>query len=144
MEKAKFCVCRAGILVPGHTESDIEKQVFKLAAADYGTRKHWHQRLPRIGTNSVHPIYDKVPDETLKEDDIVFIDLGPVFGDIEADFARTYVLGMATSLLKCKVLLDPCLCCSLAMMCSFPVRFLTKCGCQTSAPNCQCASQSCR
>ena len=41
----------------------------------------------------MHPIYDHVPDMVLKEDDIVFVDLGPVFGDIEADFARTYVLG---------------------------------------------------
>lgn len=83
----------AGILMPGHTETDIDKQVFDLAAAEYGTRKHWHQRLPRIGQNTIHPIYNKVPDLVLKEDDIAFVDLGPVFGDMEADFARTYVLG---------------------------------------------------
>lgn len=80
-------------MTPGHTESDIDKKVFELAAADYGTRKHWHQRLPRIGSNTVHPIYDKVPDLALQEDDIAFVDLGPVFGDMEADFGRTYVLG---------------------------------------------------
>lgn len=94
---ASICVCSTGLLAPGRTETDIDKQVFNLAAADYGTRKHWHQRLPRIGKNTVHPIFDKVPDVELKEDDIVFMDLGPVFGDIEADFARTYVLGTATS-----------------------------------------------
>ena len=82
-----------GILAPGTTETDIDKQVFKLTASQYGTRKHWHQRLPRIGQNTIHPIYDKVPDLVLKDDDIVYVDLGPVFGDIEADFARTYVLG---------------------------------------------------
>ena len=79
--------------MPGTTESDIDKQVFQLTASKYGTRKHWHQRLPRIGTNTIHPIYEHVPDVVLKEDDIVYVDLGPVFGDIEADFARTYVLG---------------------------------------------------
>ncbi|KAL0022533.1 hypothetical protein WJX79_009701 [Trebouxia sp. C0005] len=82
-----------GILVPGCTETDIDKQLFDLAAADFGTRKHWHQRLPRVGQNTIHPIYDKVADRALQEDDIVYVDLGPVFGDMEADFGRTYVLG---------------------------------------------------
>lgn len=81
---------------PGCTESDIDKRVFALAASDYGTRKHWHQRLPRVGQNTIHPIYEKVPDVALKEDDIAYLDLGPVFGDMEADFARTYVLGKLT------------------------------------------------
>lgn len=82
-----------GILAPGCTETDIDKQVFDLAAAHFGTRKHWHQRLPRVGQNTIHPIYDKVADVALQEDDIVYVDLGPVFGDMEADFGRTYVLG---------------------------------------------------
>ena len=86
-----------GILAPGHTETHIDNEVFNLAASEYGTQKHWHQRLPRIGQNTVHPIYDKVPDLVLKEDDIAFVDLGPVFGDMEADFARTYVLGKGHS-----------------------------------------------
>ncbi len=80
-------------MAPGCTETDIDKQVFDLAAADFGTRKHWHQRLPRVGQNTIHPIYDKVADVALQEDDIVYVDLGPVFGDMEADFGRTYVLG---------------------------------------------------
>ena len=67
--------------------------MYDLAAADFGTRKHWHQRLPRVGQNTIHPIYDKVADIALQEDDIVYVDLGPVFGDMEADFGRTYVLG---------------------------------------------------
>ena len=33
--------------------------------------------------NTIHPIYRHVPDVVLKEDDIVYVDLGPVFGDIE-------------------------------------------------------------
>lgn len=85
--------CFEGILAPGTTETDIDKQIFHLTASKYGTRKHWHQRLPRIGMNTVNPIYEHVPDAVLKADDIVYVDLGPVFGGIEADFARTYVLG---------------------------------------------------
>ena len=85
--------CFAGFLAPGRTESEVDKLVFDTALADYGTRKHWHQRLPRHGRNTVHPIYKNVPDVALNSDDIAFVDLGPVFGDMEADFARTYVLG---------------------------------------------------
>ncbi len=33
------------------------------------------------------------PDLTLGEDDIVFLDFGPVFEEWEADFGRTYVVG---------------------------------------------------
>jgi Xaa-Pro dipeptidase len=33
------------------------------------------------------------PDRTVEEDDIVSLDLAPVFGDLEADFGRSYVLG---------------------------------------------------
>ncbi|KAK9788576.1 hypothetical protein WJX73_007284 [Symbiochloris irregularis] len=82
-----------GFLAPGRTEEEVEKQVFQLAAVDYGTRQHWHKRLPRFGDNTVHPIYVDRPDVQLKEDDICFLDLGPVFEHVEADFARTYVLG---------------------------------------------------
>jgi Xaa-Pro aminopeptidase len=33
------------------------------------------------------------PDRTIEEDDIVSLDLGVVFGELEADFGRSYVLG---------------------------------------------------
>jgi Xaa-Pro aminopeptidase len=33
------------------------------------------------------------PDRTIEDDDIVSLDLGPVFGALEADFGRSYVLG---------------------------------------------------
>ncbi|KAK9795878.1 hypothetical protein WJX73_005071 [Symbiochloris irregularis] len=82
-----------GLLTPGRSEKEVDKQVFQLAAADYGTRQHWHKRTPRFGENTVHPIFVDTPDAQLKEDDICFLDLGPVFKRIEADFGRTYVLG---------------------------------------------------
>lgn len=69
----------AGILAPGRTESQVEKDVFKLAETDYGTRQHWHQRLPRHGENTQYPIFEERPDVPLQEGDICFLDLGPVF-----------------------------------------------------------------
>ena len=53
---------------------------------------------------TIHPIYRHVPDVVLNEDDIVYVDLGPVFGDIEAHFARMYMLGKP----HCRFQLYPC------------------------------------
>lgn len=86
------CLC-ADFLQPGESEEDINKEIFELTAARFGTRKHWHKRLVRTGENTIHPIFVDTPDRELQDDDIAFIDLGPVFGNLEADFARTYVIG---------------------------------------------------
>lgn len=83
----------ADFLQPGENEEDINSKIFELTAARFGTRKHWHKRLVRTGENTIHPIFVDTPDRILQEDDIAFIDLGPVFGNLEADFARTYVIG---------------------------------------------------
>jgi Xaa-Pro dipeptidase len=84
-------------LKAGERENDINDKIFELAAASFGTRKHWHKRLVRTGSNTIHPIHVDTPDRVLQEDDIGFIDLGPVFGKLEADFARTYVIGEEAS-----------------------------------------------
>lgn len=87
-----YCLC-ADLLKPGERELDINNKIFELTASRFGTRKHWHKRLVRTGENTIHPIFVDTPDRVLLEDDIAFIDLGPVFGSLEADFARTYVIG---------------------------------------------------
>jgi hypothetical protein len=99
--KNQCCCCCADLLTPGSTESEINEEIFELCAAEFGTRKHWHKRLVRVGANTIHPIYVDTPDLTLQADDIAFIDLGPVFEDIEADFARTYVIGMPLIFCTC-------------------------------------------
>jgi len=82
-----------GIAAAGKTEKQVDKEVFELGASEFGTRRHWHERIIRSGENAMHPLYIKRPDATLREDDIYFVDLGPVFYKIEADFGRTYVIG---------------------------------------------------
>jgi len=84
----------AGIAAAGKTEKQVDKEVFELGASEFGTRRHWHERIIRSGENAMHPLYIKRPDATLREDDIYFVDLGPVFYKIEADFGRTYVIGV--------------------------------------------------
>jgi Xaa-Pro dipeptidase len=47
----------------------------------------------RAGRNTLAPYDENPPDLTVSEDDIVFLDFGPVFEEWEADFGRTYVVG---------------------------------------------------
>jgi Xaa-Pro aminopeptidase len=41
----------------------------------------------------LQPFKERPPDRVVADDDIVFLDLGPIFQEWEADFGRTFVLG---------------------------------------------------
>lgn len=89
-----FSEIQARALVrPGVTESEINADVYALAAQMYGVTRHWHKRIVRTGRNTLAPYDENPPDLTVADDDIVFLDLGPVFEEWEADFGRTYVVG---------------------------------------------------
>lgn len=83
----------AGIVAAGRTELDIERDIFAIAARDFGVTAHWHDRVVRAGINTVCVAGEVAPDRTVDANDIVFLDLGPVFGDWEADVGRSYALG---------------------------------------------------
>ena len=82
-----------GLITNGHTESEISEAIRELAAREFGVEAHWHKRLVRSGPNTRLPFRANPPDRMVERDDIVSIDLGPVFGAYEADFGRTFVLG---------------------------------------------------
>lgn len=81
------------LIRPGRAETEINKSVYDLAAQMYGITRYWHKRIVRAGRNTLAPYDENPPDLTVAEDDIVFLDLGPVFEEWEADFGRTYVVG---------------------------------------------------
>src|SRR5215469_10829884 len=70
----------------------------------YGVTRHWHKRIVRAEPNTLSPYDENSPDLTVAEDDIVFLDFGPIFAEWEADFGRTYVVG--TDPLKHKLCRD--------------------------------------
>lgn len=82
-----------GILRPGRRESDVEQDIRLIAERDFGVTRHWHKRVVRAGPNSITTAGDNPPDRVIEEDDIVFLDLGPVFEEWEADVGRCYALG---------------------------------------------------
>ena len=81
------------LIRPGVAETEINESVYALAAQMYGISRYWHKRIVRAGRNTLAPYDENPPDLTIQADDIVFIDLGPVFEQWEADFGRTFVVG---------------------------------------------------
>ena len=83
----------AGIIAAGRSELDIERDIYEIAVRDFGVASHWHDRIVRAGINTLAIAGETAPDRIVAADDIVFLDLGPVFGDWEADVGRSYVVG---------------------------------------------------
>ena len=86
---------RAGI-----TENQLNREIYDLAREMFGISTYWHKRIVRAGANTLLPYAENPPDNTIGEDDILFLDLGPVFEEYEADFGRTFVIGSDPARLK--------------------------------------------
>ena len=82
-----------GLIRAGASELEVQHAIRDLAADLLGVEKHWHKRIVRSGANTLEPYQENPPDRVITDDDIVFLDFGPVFEEWEADFGRTYVLG---------------------------------------------------
>lgn len=79
----------------GMTEKDgqtLVKDVFK----ELGVLKFWHPTKFRMASDTTKTFRD-LPDENLKcqDHDLVFIDIGPIIDNHEADFGKTVVLNKA-------------------------------------------------
>lgn len=86
-------VVSSGMVQAGRLESDVTAEIHALAQSRFGVRRHWHKRIVRSGPNTLLTYHDPDNDRRITEDDVVYLDLGPVFEAWEADFGRTYVLG---------------------------------------------------
>jgi Xaa-Pro dipeptidase len=82
-----------GLIRAGIAESQLNQEIYDLAKEMYGISTYWHKRIVRAGANTLLPYDDNPPDHTIGEDDILLLDLGPVFEEYEADFGRTFVIG---------------------------------------------------
>jgi len=86
-------VVESGMIQAGKLESELTAEIHSLARSRFGLRRHWHKRIARSGPNTLLTYYDDPADRRIAEDDIVYLDFGPVFDEWEADFGRTYALG---------------------------------------------------
>ncbi len=82
----------ASKLAAGWTEEQAQKEMDVMFARE-GAEKKWHPSKIRFGANSTKSFRElSEPGVVLKENDIFFIDIGPVFFGHEADCGQTFVL----------------------------------------------------
>jgi peptidase M24-like protein len=84
---------REGLIAPGKREDDLSEEINAFARDRFGVKAHWHKRIVRAGPNTVCTYADDPPVRTIAPDDTVYLDLGPVLEDWEADLGRSYALG---------------------------------------------------
>ena len=90
------------LITAGKSEEQLNAEVCELALKGFGIEKHWHKKIVRSGQNTLAIYPDNPPNRAIEKDDILFIDLGPIVEDYEADIGRTYVLGNNPRKLKLK------------------------------------------
>lgn len=86
---------------PGMSE-DETKKILKEIQPQKGMPKSWHAPQIRFGENTLLPFGEKgVPDLRLKETDIFFLDLGPLYEEHEGDVGRTFAVGGDAEMIRC-------------------------------------------
>ncbi|MEP6618982.1 MAG: M24 family metallopeptidase [bacterium] len=91
-----------GLIVSGKLESELSKEVVDLAKDVFGIEDYWHKKIVRTGPNTMQPFDGNPPDRLIQENDILFLDFGPIVEGWECDLGRTYVLGNDPLKLKLK------------------------------------------
>jgi methionyl aminopeptidase len=83
----------AQMIKPGMVEADAKK-LLKEVLIEFSSEKIWHPPQVRFGVNTVLPFSKpQLADHVLKEDDVFFLDIGPVFDGYESDIGETFQLG---------------------------------------------------
>ena len=78
---------------PGMNEAEAQA-ILDSVLQNNELNQRWHPPKFRIGTDTTKSFSER-PDQNirLKESDIFFIDIGPVYEDHEGDFGETFVIG---------------------------------------------------
>jgi len=78
---------------PGMSE-DEAKDIAKSTLTEMGMRRGWHHIIVRCGPNTTKDFMERSePGVVLGENDIFFVDIGPIYEDTEGDGGDTFVLG---------------------------------------------------
>ena len=95
------------LIRPGIGDKQLSDEIHALGQERHGIKTHWHKRIVRSGPNTLEPFKASPPDRIIQENDLLIVDLGPVFERWEADFGRTYVLGNDPAKIKLRDALEP-------------------------------------
>lgn len=77
---------------PGMTEEDAH-MAYKELCKRYPVEKQWHPPKLRFGPNTICNFKDVSIPHVLQEEDVFFIDIGPVIDGHEADYGETFTVG---------------------------------------------------
>jgi methionyl aminopeptidase len=89
-------------ILPGMPE-ERAKEIARSTLASLGMRRGWHHIIVRCGSNTTKDFMARSePGVILQENDIFFVDIGPVYGEFEGDAGDTFVLGDNPLHLKAK------------------------------------------
>ena len=80
------------LILPGMTEDDAHA-IYKEVTKKYPVEKQWHPPKLRFGPNTLCNFKDISAPYVLGEEDIFFIDIGPVIEGHEADYGETFTVG---------------------------------------------------
>lgn len=85
----------------GMIESEV-KGILQAVQEEMGAPKSWHPPQIRLGENTLLAFGQKGQENVpLKESDIFFLDIGPIFDGHEGDVGRTYALGNDAEMRRC-------------------------------------------
>jgi methionyl aminopeptidase len=92
----------AAKIAPGMVEEDAVEMA-REHLGTMGMRKGWHRVIVRFGPNTTKDfLAESEPGVVLGEEDIFFLDIGPVYEGTEGDAGETFVLGADPEHLKAK------------------------------------------
>jgi Xaa-Pro aminopeptidase len=91
----------ANLVKPEYAEAQTKKDVATIQSR-LGGPKSWHPAQIRFGENTLLPFGAKgIDNNTVRENDIFFIDIGPIFDGHEGDVGRTFSIGDDPEMKKC-------------------------------------------
>lgn len=82
----------SSMIRPGMTEADAHR-LYKELCTKQPVDKQWHPAKLRFGPNTLKNFKDESVPHVLQEEDIFFIDIGPVVEGHEADYGETFTVG---------------------------------------------------
>ena len=80
------------LLKPGMNEIEA-MALLEKTLDESGMQKRWHPSKMRIGPNTIKNFRENSSPHVLTENDIFFIDIGPVYDNHEGDYGETFTLG---------------------------------------------------
>ena len=87
---------------PGMAEEEA-KEIARATLKEMGMRRGWHHIIVRCGPNTTKDFMERSePGVVLGEDDIFFVDIGPIYEETEGDAGDTFVFGSDSDHLRAK------------------------------------------